>query len=121
MKNLKLSVSPDGQSLLVQIPLSYVAAEFPANAAPTITVADVLTPHELEVFRLIQDGALTAKDLARALNLSLRTVKYHLSNIYRRLYVRGMADLLRRYPSTCIARPLVPPRKRKPIAAVAAD
>jgi DNA-binding NarL/FixJ family response regulator len=45
-----------------------------------------LTPRETEVLRLVAEG-LSNKEIAAALFLSLRTVKFHLVNIYGKLGV----------------------------------
>lgn len=50
-----------------------------------------LTDRELEVLRLLAEG-LSNKELARALNLSPRTVNFHLANIYSKLGVSSRTE-----------------------------
>jgi DNA-binding CsgD family transcriptional regulator len=53
-----------------------------------------LTPQELQVALAIQRG-LTNAATAAALFLSVKTVEYHLSNIYRKLGIRSRTQLIR--------------------------
>ncbi len=53
-----------------------------------------LTAQELRVAELAADG-LTNQQLASALFLSVRTIEFHLSNIYRKLQVRRRVQLVR--------------------------
>ncbi|MDQ3761004.1 MAG: AAA family ATPase [Actinomycetota bacterium] len=53
-----------------------------------------LTPQELQVALAVQRG-LTNATAASALFLSVKTVEYHLSNIYRKLGVRSRTQLIR--------------------------
>ncbi len=53
-----------------------------------------LTPHELQVALLVTQG-LTNREAAAALFLSPKTIEYHLGQIYRKLDVRGRAQLAR--------------------------
>jgi DNA-binding NarL/FixJ family response regulator len=55
---------------------------------------DELTPRELETLRLVADG-LTNAELARMLWVSQQTVKFHLSNIYRKLGVTNRTEASR--------------------------
>ena len=50
-----------------------------------------LTRRELEILRLVATGA-TNHAVARSLWVSDETVKFHLSNVYRRLAVRSRAE-----------------------------
>jgi DNA-binding NarL/FixJ family response regulator len=51
-----------------------------------------LTPREREVVQLLAEGK-TSKEMAAALNLSLKTVETHRTNIMRKLDVHSVADL----------------------------
>jgi DNA-binding NarL/FixJ family response regulator len=53
-----------------------------------------LTPREAEILRVIADG-LSSKQIARQLWLSEQTVKYHLTNIYRKLRVTNRTEAIR--------------------------
>jgi DNA-binding CsgD family transcriptional regulator len=56
--------------------------------------ADQLTPHELQIAVLVSQG-MTNREAAAALFLSPKTIEYHLGQIYRKLDVRGRAQLAR--------------------------
>ncbi|MCC2972197.1 response regulator transcription factor [Massilia sp. IC2-476] len=62
-----------------------------ANPAPQDTL---LTLREQEVLRHIADGQ-SNKQIARALDLSVRTVETHRLNIKRKLGIEGQAELIR--------------------------
>jgi DNA-binding CsgD family transcriptional regulator len=53
-----------------------------------------LTRRELEILRLVAEG-LTNAQLARMLWLSEQTVKFHLSNVYRKLGVANRTEASR--------------------------
>ena len=67
--------------LEIPIPLPIIAQ--PLVEQPLI---DPLSHRELEILRLLADG-LTYKEIARALCLSINTVKTHVRNIYGKLSV----------------------------------
>jgi DNA-binding NarL/FixJ family response regulator len=52
-----------------------------------------LTPREVEVLRLVASGKAD-KEIASALRVSVRTVRYHVSNIFRKLNVSTRAQLM---------------------------
>ena len=56
--------------------------------------AEQLTPHELQIAVLVAQG-MTNREAAAALFLSPKTIEYHLGQIYRKLDVRGRAQLAR--------------------------
>jgi DNA-binding NarL/FixJ family response regulator len=58
----------------------------PKAAAENGAAAGVLTPRELEILRLASDG-LSNSEMAKQLWVTDQTVKFHLSNIYRKLEV----------------------------------
>ena len=66
----------------------------PTNAAPPAPrlSALALTPHECRVAALVLDGN-SNDEIARKLNVSRRTVEFHLTNIYRKLGVRRRTQL----------------------------
>lgn len=53
-----------------------------------------LTPRQLEVLRLIADGK-TTKDIARALEISVKTVESHRAQLMDRLNIHDVAGLVR--------------------------
>lgn len=57
-----------------------------------------LTSREMEIIQLIKDG-FSSKDVASHLNVSFHTVESHRKNIYNKLNIRKVADLLKVYRS----------------------
>jgi DNA-binding NarL/FixJ family response regulator len=55
---------------------------------------DLLTPRELEVFKLMAEGK-TAKDVAAELDISVYTVDAHRNRIFRKLQLRSSSELVR--------------------------
>ncbi|MFI5356374.1 MAG: response regulator transcription factor [Opitutales bacterium] len=66
----------------------------PPPAAPSLAAAGTLTPREIEIARLVAEG-LSSKEIASRLNLSVRTVEKHRSNIMEKIGVREVASLVR--------------------------
>jgi DNA-binding NarL/FixJ family response regulator len=62
--------------------------------APTEAVETDLTRRELEILRLVAEGHSNA-ELARMLWVTEQTVKFHLSNIYRKLNVSNRTEASR--------------------------
>ena len=52
----------------------------------------VLTKREKEMAKLILDG-LTNKEIAQSMNISINTVKIHITNIYKKLHVNDRLSL----------------------------
>ena len=50
-----------------------------------------LTPREIEVLGLIGEGS-TNKIIARRLDISLHTVKFHVESLFRKLGVRSRSE-----------------------------
>jgi len=73
-----------------------VAREIGATAARlrprTSSTGQELTAREAEIARHASTGA-SDRDIAAALYISIRTVDYHLRNIFRKLGVRSRAEL----------------------------
>jgi DNA-binding NarL/FixJ family response regulator len=77
----------------------YLAGRRPEASAPapqTVSLDDDpdLTRRELEILRLVAEGHSNA-DLARMLWVTEQTVKFHLSNIYRKLDVANRTEASR--------------------------
>lgn len=66
----------------------------PAPASSSAIRLAGLTGRETEVLRALSDG-VSNREIAQALTVSERTVKYHLSNVYGKLGVRGRAGAVR--------------------------
>jgi len=60
----------------------------------SLSPMDLLSDRELEIFRLFGEGNPRSK-VATDLDLSVKTVETHRSNIYRKLSLRGADDLRR--------------------------
>jgi two-component system invasion response regulator UvrY len=54
-----------------------------------------LTRREIEIVRLISEG-LTSRDIAQRLFLSLKTVEAHRGNVFRKLKVKNVAEMLKK-------------------------
>ncbi|TCO59671.1 response regulator [Actinocrispum wychmicini] len=75
--------------LLTRLISTYVRP--PGTARPTPTGLSDLTPREVEVWRLMATG-LDNSEIARALDISLSTVKNHITSIFDKLTVRDRAQ-----------------------------
>jgi DNA-binding CsgD family transcriptional regulator len=62
---------------------------------PESEVRGLLTPRELEVLVAIADGH-TNKAIARRLNISLHTVKFHVESVFRKLGARTRTEAVAR-------------------------
>jgi len=72
----------------------YYSAGLAKQLAKPLSPALLLTPREREVLQCIATGK-SNKHIARAMNLSVRTVETHRLNIKRKLGIEGQADLIR--------------------------
>ena len=63
-----------------------------ANSLSTGSPIECLTPRELEVARMVHKGG-NNKSIARTLDISERTVKAHLSSIFRKLNIENRLHL----------------------------
>lgn len=81
------------RKLITQV-ISDMAAEKSANANSNFdrSLVGTLTPRELQVARLVHMGE-NNKMIARALEISERTVKAHLSAIFRKLDIENRLNL----------------------------
>jgi DNA-binding NarL/FixJ family response regulator len=84
------------QTFELSIYLARPASVTPAKPAEQALPADAprLTRRELEILRLVADGHSNAQ-LARMLWVTEQTVKFHLSNIYRKLDVANRTEASR--------------------------
>jgi DNA-binding NarL/FixJ family response regulator len=93
------TASPEDLASAVRQTLShsvYLPGRPSAAASPAGLVADEpeLTRRELEILRLVAEGHSNAQ-LARMLWVTEQTVKFHLSNIYRKLQVANRTEASR--------------------------
>jgi DNA-binding NarL/FixJ family response regulator len=72
----------------------YYSAGLAKQLSKPLSPALLLTPREREVLQCIATGK-SNKHIARAMNLSVRTVETHRLNIKRKLGIEGQADLIR--------------------------
>lgn len=78
--------------LLTRLIATYVRAPRDARPTPTgLGARDELTPREVEVWRLMATG-LDNTGISRALDLSISTVKNHITSIFDKLGVRDRAQ-----------------------------
>ena len=70
------------------------AASASASVQTEGNVGDRLTPRQREILLLIAEGQ-TTKEIARTLNLSVKTVEMHRSQLMERLQIRDVAGLVR--------------------------
>ena len=71
---------------------SELRASGASSGRGAVAVADVLTPHELQVAMIVAGGA-TNKEVAAALFVSPKTVEHHLGQIYKKLELRSRTEL----------------------------
>jgi DNA-binding NarL/FixJ family response regulator len=62
-------------------------------AIPEADARSLLTPREAEVLGAIAEG-LTNKAIARRLDISLHTVKFHVESLFRKLGARSRTEAL---------------------------
>ena len=74
---------------LVVCPIEDAAAGF--DAMPERSLQNLLTPREIEVLSTIAHG-LGNKAIARRLNISLHTVKFHIESLLRKLGAHSRAE-----------------------------
>jgi DNA-binding NarL/FixJ family response regulator len=74
---------------LVVRPIEDAAAGF--DAMPERSLQNLLTPREIEVLSAIAYG-LSNKAIARRLNISLHTVKFHIESLLRKLGAHSRAE-----------------------------
>jgi DNA-binding CsgD family transcriptional regulator len=80
------------EGLHVRLPASPDRSGF---APPEPAGRPLLTPREVEVLALVGEG-MSNKSIARRLNISAHTVKYHLEAVFTKLAVRSRAEAVTR-------------------------
>jgi len=95
-KDCKISISSDGNTLLISIPIERVYEMVQPHATAMDESGNVdlvqLTARQREVFNLLRKG-LASKEIGARLNISPRTVKFHLEHLYLRLNMHRDAIL----------------------------
>jgi LuxR family maltose regulon positive regulatory protein len=71
-----------------QTPRPGALSSAPSSVVPLSPLVEPLSDRELEVLQLVAEG-LTNREVAQRLFISLRTVKWHTSNIYGKLGVKN--------------------------------
>jgi DNA-binding CsgD family transcriptional regulator len=79
------------QALAAGLSVRARGAEGGFGPAPEPRSATLLTPREMEILDALSQG-LTNKAIARKLDISLHTVKFHIESLYRKLQVRSRAQ-----------------------------
>ncbi len=72
----------------------YISPAIPPEALTASSLDDLLTARQREVLRLVADG-LSAKQIAKVLTISTKTVEFHKAALMERLGVRSTAQLTR--------------------------
>jgi DNA-binding NarL/FixJ family response regulator len=93
---MRTEISQDGQELLLHIPIHLLAEDIRRRAPSSRVDLQIFTSREREVFEHLRSGKVN-KEIAAGINLSVRTVKFHLSNIYRKLRVHGRHEAIQMY------------------------
>jgi DNA-binding NarL/FixJ family response regulator len=93
---MRTEISRDGQELLLHIPIHLLADDVRRRAPLSRVNLLIFTSREREVFEHLRSGKVN-KEIAAAVNLSVRTVKFHLSNVYRKLRVPGRHEAIQMY------------------------
>ena len=93
---MRTEISPDGEELLLHIPIRMLTEGIGLKLASREVNVQKLSPREREVFQYLRAGKVN-KEIAAGTNISVRTVKFHLSNIYRKLHVRDREEAFRLY------------------------
>ena len=64
------------------------------SAARVMLFKHGLSDREIEVASLVSRG-LTNKEVAKQIEVTEKTVKYHLTNVYKKMGLRGRMELMR--------------------------
>jgi len=93
---MRTEISKDGQELLLHIPISLLAKGIRGRFVSSGANLHSFTSREKEVFDYLRAGKVN-KEIATGANISVRTVKFHLSNIYRKLRVHDREEAIQKY------------------------
>jgi len=83
-----------GETYLCQAASSQLITNYQKLERGELTRQDPLTPRQREVLRMIAEG-MTTKAIARALQISVKTVETHRTQLMDRLDIRDVASLVR--------------------------
>jgi DNA-binding NarL/FixJ family response regulator len=96
VQKMAVQTTIEGDFLVIRIPLGSVPRIHEKHAI------SMLTRQTLKVFELLREGK-QAKEIAQALNISTRTAKFHISEVYARLGITdGWKQLIRQYGGTTL-------------------
>jgi DNA-binding NarL/FixJ family response regulator len=93
-REMKMSISPNGQELLIHIPLTLTREFFVPKPRHENGMIDMtaLTCREKDTIKKVIEGK-SNKEIANELNLSVRTVKFHVTSLLRKCWVSSRYDL----------------------------
>lgn len=92
--SLAIRAAMRGESYLSPAISGDVIGEYRRQAGLLAAEVDVLTPRQREVLQLVAEGHST-KDIARRLELAVKTIESHRSEIMARLDIHDVAGLVR--------------------------
>ena len=93
---MRTEISKDGQELLLHIPIHLLAEDIRRRLPSSRVNLQIFTAREREVFGYLRTGKVN-KEIAACANICVRTVKFHLSNIYRKLGVHDRQEAIQKY------------------------
>lgn len=83
-----------GERYLSPVVLKQVVAGYVKNSNVPLTSYDRLSPREREVLKLLAEG-LSVKEIATRLNLSVKTVDVHKTNLMKKIDVHDRTELIK--------------------------
>lgn len=95
-RGMRLELSPDGQEIVLHIPMLVLSGGLRACPECGKVNVQTFTVREKELFEYLRAGKAN-KEIAAHIHVSERTVKFHLSNVYRKLGVSGRLEAMRFY------------------------
>lgn len=84
----------DGQPYFTSTVARFVLEGYLRGNAATIEDSSRLSPREREIVQLLAEGR-SNKEVARTLNISVKTAETHRSNIMRKMEFKSLSDLVR--------------------------